>query len=109
MDETFPAVIQRSNGVATKRVARQGAAKARTETTDVSGQARPPRQAIQREMGAQVPPPQDSAPAAATPAEAKRPARRKAALPLEHCAPDAPPHEGPAHEAYGIRALVLQG
>ncbi|MCA3186221.1 MAG: patatin-like phospholipase family protein, partial [Cupriavidus sp.] len=66
-------------------------------------------EAIKREIGEQGAPPHDSAADAATPAKAKRPAARRKAPPPEHCAPDAPPHEGPAHEAYAIRALVLQG
>jgi NTE family protein len=65
------------------------------------------RQAIKREIGEQGAPPQDSAPDAATPAKANGVGATRRP-PLEHCAADAG-HDGPAHEAYAIRALVLQG
>ncbi|MGO4304557.1 DUF3734 domain-containing protein [Cupriavidus sp. RAF12] len=87
-------------------------------------------EAIGRELGEQGAAPQDSA-STATPARAKRPggstipetpaksaksakstksgaSPRRSAL-SDHCAPDALPGDGPAHEAYAVRALVLQG
>lgn len=66
------------------------------------------KQAIGRELGEQGAPPQDSA-STATPARAKRTRAPKRAAVSDHCAPDALPGDGPAHEAYAIRALVLQG
>ncbi|MFC4483118.1 MULTISPECIES: DUF3734 domain-containing protein [Cupriavidus] len=59
-------------------------------------------------MGDQGAPPQDSA-STATAARAKRTRAPKRAAVSDHCAPDALPGDGPAHEAYAIRALVLQG
>lgn len=65
-------------------------------------------QAVRRELGDQGAPPQDSA-STATAARAKRTRAPKRAAVSDHCAPDALPGDGPAHEAYAIRALVLQG
>jgi len=66
------------------------------------------KQAVRRELGDQGAPPQDSA-STATAARAKRTRAPKRAAVSDHCAPDALPGDGPAHEAYAIRALVLQG
>ena len=65
-------------------------------------------QEIGRDLGEQGAPPQDSA-STATPARAKRTKAPRRAAVSDHCAPDALPGDGPAHEAYAIRALVLQG
>ncbi len=63
---------------------------------------------IEREIGEQGAPPQDSS-SPATPERAKRGNRARRSTLSEHCAPAVEPGEGPAHEAYAVRALVLQG
>jgi len=82
--------------------------------------------AVEQAVGEQGPAPQDSvSPAMLAPAQ-KMPASKRGAaaktvrarrgsraspdeLPPEHCAPEAKPTDGPAHESYAVRALVLQG